>query len=160
MLTYVKFIGDIHQPLHDEALDVGGNTVTVTFDGESTNLHHIWDSEMPEKRAGGSTLAVAKTYATTLTTAIKTGAYASTKASWLTGMTLSDPQASALVWAAGANAHVCDSVLAKGLTYVEDTDLSGAYYTAALPVFEEQIARAGYRLAAWLNLVVTGSTGL
>ena len=37
----IQFIGDIHQPLHDEKLDVGGNDIDVTFDGTSTNLHHI-----------------------------------------------------------------------------------------------------------------------
>jgi hypothetical protein len=36
-----QFVGDIHQPLHDENLDVGGNDIAVTFDGTSTNLHHI-----------------------------------------------------------------------------------------------------------------------
>lgn len=37
----IQFIGDIHQPLHDEGLDLGGNEIDVTFDGSSTNLHHI-----------------------------------------------------------------------------------------------------------------------
>lgn len=37
----LQFIGDIHQPLHDENLDVGGNDIDVTFDGASTNLHAI-----------------------------------------------------------------------------------------------------------------------
>jgi hypothetical protein len=115
---------------------------------------------MPDKRAGGSTITVAKSYATKLTTAIKTGTYASAASSWLTGIDINDPITTTMAWVQEANAHVCDTVLAKGLTYVEGTDLSGAYYAAALPVFEEQIARAGYRLAAWLNLIATGSTGL
>lgn len=34
----VHFVGDIHQPLHDEALDVGGNSISVTYDGSTTNL--------------------------------------------------------------------------------------------------------------------------
>jgi hypothetical protein len=156
----MQFIGDIHQPLHDENLDSGGNGIDVTWDGETTNLHHVWDSEIIETLAGGSTLAIAQTFATTLTTAIKTGTYSSVKASWLTGMTLSDPVKSSMVWATEANAYVCSNVLAKGLTYVEGTDLSGAYYTAAAPIAQIQIARAGYRLAAWLNLIATGSTGL
>lgn len=46
-LSIIQFIGDIHQPLHDEALDVGGNTVPVTFDGTSTNLHAVWDTSIP-----------------------------------------------------------------------------------------------------------------
>lgn len=38
----IHFIGDLHQPLHDEAINVGGNTISVKFNGSSTNLHHIW----------------------------------------------------------------------------------------------------------------------
>lgn len=136
---------------------MGGNDIAVTFNGATSNLHHIWDTEMPEKRAGGSTIAVAQTYATTLTKAIQSGAYASVASSWIKGIDVSDPVTTTMVWVTEANAHVCDTVLAKGLSYVEGTDLSGAYYTTALPVFEEQIAKAGYRLGAWLNLIATGS---
>lgn len=32
----VHFIGDITQPLHDEAYEVGGNDVDVTFNGTDT----------------------------------------------------------------------------------------------------------------------------
>jgi hypothetical protein len=44
MRFVIHFIGDIHQPLHDEALDVGGNTIAVTYDGDSTNLHRKFHS--------------------------------------------------------------------------------------------------------------------
>lgn len=33
--------------------------------------------------------------------------------------------------------------------------MGGEYYEKAAPVIEIQIARAGYRLAAWLDLVVS-----
>lgn len=39
MRFVIHFVGDIHQPLHDEALDVGGNTIDVTYNGDSRNLH-------------------------------------------------------------------------------------------------------------------------
>lgn len=38
----VHFLGDITQPLHDEAIKVGGNDIDVTYAGKSNNLHHIW----------------------------------------------------------------------------------------------------------------------
>ncbi len=44
----VHFVGDITQPLHDEAFEVGGNDVDVTFDGENTELHAVWDTSIPE----------------------------------------------------------------------------------------------------------------
>jgi hypothetical protein len=43
----IQFVGDIHQPLHDENLDVGGNDIDVTFGGTSTNLHHIVSPTSP-----------------------------------------------------------------------------------------------------------------
>ncbi|TVY25884.1 Nuclease S1 [Lachnellula hyalina] len=157
----VHFIGDIHQPLHDEGLDLGGNEIDVTFGGESTNLHHIqWDTNIPEKYVGGYALSDAKSFAATLTTSIKTGSYESEKASWLDGIDLSDPVTSATSWASEANAYVCSTVMPDGISAVEKTDLSGTYYTKAIPVVELQIAKAGYRLAAWLDLITSGSTGL
>ena len=42
-------MGDFHQPLHvGYGVDKGGNTIKVTFNKRSTNLHHIWDSEIIE----------------------------------------------------------------------------------------------------------------
>lgn len=156
----VHFLGDITQPLHDEALEVGGNDIDVTFDGESTNLHHIWDTNMLEKLVGGGTITDAHSWATKLTTEIKSGDYSSQKSSWIQGSSLSDVQGSALTWASDANKFVCSTALKGGESAVEKGDLGGDYYEAAIPIFTEQIAKGGYRLAAWLNLIATGSTGL
>lgn len=38
----IHFLGDITQPLHDEAEKVGGNGIKVTWNGKATNLHHTW----------------------------------------------------------------------------------------------------------------------
>jgi len=41
----IHFVGDAHQPMHiSRAEDRGGNDITVTYDGKSTNVHKIWDS--------------------------------------------------------------------------------------------------------------------
>ena len=156
----VHFFGDITQPLHDEAEEVGGNDIDVTFDGTSTNLHHIWDTNMPEKLVGGYALSDAHSWATNLTDEINTGAYKSAAASWIKGMDLSDPKTTALNFASDANTFVCSTVLKGGESAVEKGDLSGAYYDAAVPIFTQQIAKGGYRLAAWLNLIATGDTGV
>ena len=52
---------------------------------------------------------------------------------------------SATSWASEANAYVCSTVMPDGISAVEKTDLSGTYYTKAIPVVELQIAKAGYR---------------
>lgn len=64
----IHFVGDIGQPLHCENLDEGGNDVDVTYNGDKTNLHAIWDTQIPEAIGGGTTKAKAKTWAATLTT--------------------------------------------------------------------------------------------
>ncbi|MCJ1445228.1 MAG: hypothetical protein MMC23_005733 [Stictis urceolatum] len=157
----VHFLGDIHQPLHDEALEVGGNDIDVTFAGDKTwNLHSVWDSAMLGKLAGTANLTNAKKLATTLTTEIKTGSYASLTKGWLADMDLDDPVTSAMAWATDANSYVCSTVIPDGVDAVENIDLADDYYTANIPVVEKLLAAAGYRLAAWLNLIATGSTGL
>lgn len=149
----IHFVGDIHQPLHDEALEVGGNDIDVTFDGTSTNLHHIWDTNMPEYLVGGYSLSDAQAWAKNLTAEINTGTYKSKVASWTKGLDVTDPVTTSMGWATEANAYVCTTVLPNGQAAVESVDLDGAYYKKAIPVVEIQIARAGVRLAAYLDVI-------
>lgn len=46
------------------------------------------------------------------------------------------------------------TVLPQGKDGVVDQELGGEYYENAVPVVESQVAKAGYRLAAWLDLIV------
>jgi nuclease S1 len=54
-LTYLRLLihiaGDIHQPLHVSKIgDMGGNDIKVTWFGQPTNLHRIWDSQLIENQ--------------------------------------------------------------------------------------------------------------
>ena len=43
----IHLMGDLHQPLHvGGGNDAGGNTCRVTWHGEPSNLHTVWDSYM------------------------------------------------------------------------------------------------------------------
>ncbi len=43
----VHLVGDLHQPLHaGNGEDRGGNAVEVTWYGEPTNLHTVWDTKL------------------------------------------------------------------------------------------------------------------
>jgi nuclease S1 len=110
---------------------------------------------MPEKYTGGSTISTAKTWATSLTAAINTGAYSSDAAGWLTGIDITDPVATSMLWAQDSNAFVCTTVMPNGVSAVENVDLAGDYYTSAMPVIEEQIAKAGYRYVIYPPLSLT-----
>ncbi|KAF2659028.1 S1/P1 nuclease [Lophiostoma macrostomum CBS 122681] len=156
----IHFLGDIHQPLHVENLEIGGNGINVTFDGTATNLHHIWDSNMAEKLIGGYSLEDARTWAGELVQEIETGKWKNQSAGWLTGLDVRNGVDSAMVWATDANSYVCTTVIPQGEAGVEGKELDGAYYDAAIPVIQLQIAKAGYRLAAWLDAIVEAEKGV
>lgn len=45
----VHFIGDLHQPMHiGREEDRGGNDIQLTWFGQKTNLHRVWDSNIIE----------------------------------------------------------------------------------------------------------------
>ncbi|OLN95727.1 Nuclease S1-like protein 1 [Colletotrichum chlorophyti] len=150
----IHFTGDIGQPLHCENLEAGGNGIAVEFNGTNTNLHAAWDTNIPQSITGGGTLAFAKEWASSLSSAIVSGDFKTAAKCWTQGISVEDPEAVALKWATESNAFVCTVVLPKGREAVEGQDISGAYTTSAQPTVSMQIAKQGYRLAKWLDAIV------
>lgn len=144
----IHFLGDITQPLHDEAVAVGGNQIPVLWEGNKTNLHATWDTQMVERDAGGYGSTVITSFANKLITAIDSGIYASQKASWISCTNIKTASTCALSWAQDANKVNCAYVLKVDET---NQELSGSYYTGAKPYIEAQIAKGGYRLGTWIN---------
>lgn len=149
----VHFLGDITQPLHNEALELGGNGIDVTFDDEDWNLHAVWDTAILNqlREVENVTLADAKAWADDLTQSIQHGKYKYCARSWTQGDDIADAQRSAMAWARDANALVCTVVLGEGREAVESVDLAGAYFDKAVEDVEVQISKGGYRLAHWLD---------
>lgn len=141
----VHFLGDITQPLHDEAFEVGGNDVDVTFNGDDTNLHASWDTSIPEQYRGGYQLSDAQSWANDIVSAIDNGQYSSQKSAWVKGLNVSNPVASAMIWAKDANAFVCSKVMPNGVQPLENNDLYPDYYNSVVSTVELQIAKGGYR---------------
>lgn len=136
----IHFVGDIHQPFHTVADGNGENglKVVVKFGGliksppkvSDDNLHAVWDS----------TLIRQTTYAW--------GSYVDRlEGDWL----LKHPEASQtldpIAWT--LEAHKLAQDMAEGVD--NGATLDNAYYDKALPVVDEQLGRAGLRLAAVLN---------
>ena len=49
LVLTVHFLGDLHQPMHMGRLtDRGGNSHKISFFGTPTNLHSVWDTDLPE----------------------------------------------------------------------------------------------------------------
>lgn len=60
-------------------------------------------------------------------------------------------------WAGESNRLVCEVVVPEGgWEELQGQELSGEYYEQAIGAVEMQVARAGVRLAEWLDLVAGG----
>jgi hypothetical protein len=145
----IHFFGDVHQPLHTEAEDRGGNEYSVVFEGKHTNLHSVWDTLIANKWAGlghDDEELAAWLWARKLITADEKIGQTGCE-----DECLDDAGDCALEWASEANAYVCSYVLAHD---VHGQDLAGPYYDGAVPIIDEMVSKAGRRLAAWINDIV------
>ncbi len=126
----VHLVGDLHQPLHvGNGTDRGGNDVKVTFMGEHTNLHSVWDSKLIEHRQL-SYSELAAFLARRITPELREA--------WATA----DPN----VWMA-ESAAIRDTIYpAEG-----QTSLSWDYAYRSAPIVDQRLEQAGVRLAAYLN---------
>uniref|UniRef100_A0A8H7Y277 Uncharacterized protein n=1 Tax=Psilocybe cubensis TaxID=181762 RepID=A0A8H7Y277_PSICU len=176
----MKFIGDITQPLHVEAIEVGGNDISVKCSGSTSNLHAVWDTDMIEKLLKANYSNSVTVWANALATRIKSGDFKSEAPSWISCSSITTPASKRrsveddiaaifekratitplecpLQWAQDANAFDCSFVF----SFTSGEDLcTSSYFTNAVPIIETQIAKGGYRLAAWLNTIFDGATNL
>jgi len=170
----IHFVGDIHQPLHASTNnDLGGNCVPVTFFGrapvESTpgsgafnpNLHSIWDVDIIEHFSPGES---SQDFANQITRGFSL---------WMPEWEAQTANFSAWAWeshemaeqiAYGQLPHRIPIAMPRLLNSCSDlTDSERArllqlnenvaddYESVAAPIAEQQIAKAGARLAALLN---------
>jgi hypothetical protein len=172
----IHFVGDIHQPLHDSTNnDRGGNCIPVEFFGAepvarnpqsenySPNLHGVWDSNIIGRMAADETV---QQFATETN-----AAQASRISGWISGSMNFDDWAweghelaeSAVygklphlipvekpvdIDSCAADNHVATRILAL------HEDLEQPYQDASAPVVQQQLAKAGARLAGLLNDVL------
>ena len=153
----IHFLGDIHQPLHTEDLLRGGNSISVSFGGRTTNLHHVWDSSIAEKMRGGNSIRHAVSWADELHSAVVSGRYGNVTESWGTCLDPAKGEECAIEWATETNQWMCKYVLPA--TYPEGfagSELDQEYYQGAKEIVEAQVAIAGWRMAGWLNAMFAG----
>jgi hypothetical protein len=140
----IHFVGDVHQPLHAETKlnpdgtdDKGGNDVTVTFFGQKTNLHAVWDTGIITH------------------TVFDWGAYVvRLQNGWLNGRDLSGLDGGTPIdWA--LESHRAAQEVAYQLP--ADGTIGDDYYAKALPVVDRQLAVAGLRLARLLQDALHGA---
>jgi S1/P1 Nuclease len=166
----IHFVGDLHQPLHGSTnSDRGGNCVPVKYFGRNPhdrnnsytpNLHHVWDTEIPESQMQG---ADPVEFADTLDAAFQTSF-----AAWQQGGMQLD------AWAWESHDHALETAygaLGKPIAAEPDVPINSCaddnnigdrmlhkhiviaavYRDQAASVVEERLAQAGIRLAMILN---------
>jgi hypothetical protein len=166
----IHFVGDLHQPLHGTSNnDRGGNCVPVKYfsrnpharnNSYTPNLHHVWDTEIPENQMQGADPAE---FADTLD-----AQFAALFAAWQQGGMQLD------AWAWESHDHAVETAygaFAKPIaaepevavnTCVDDNNIGQRmlhkhlvigvpYRDQAGAVVEERLAQAGIRLAMILN---------
>jgi hypothetical protein len=126
----VHLVGDLHQPLHvAREEDKGGNLIYVLFDGDSTNLHAVWDTKLIEHK-GLSASDLAKEWDFATPEDIK---------SW---------QADPLIgWLYESN-HVSNHIYDENPA---GKNLGQTYYDHHIELVRQRIDQAGIRLAGILN---------
>jgi hypothetical protein len=153
----VHFVGDLHQPLHDEDnSDRGGNEVKITTSGagvDATNLHSLWDGPLVAA-ALGSDLAGATTTVT--------NDDASAPSDWSSGTDTVDGVIRASdSWVEDAHALAQPAYASLNITVgagpTSNIHVTADYVRQEEQVVEGQIDRAAVRLAAALNAALTWS---
>lgn len=124
----VHIIGDLHQPLHaGNGTDRGGNDVQVSWFGEDTNLHSVWDSRMIE----GWQLSFSEI------------------AGWLSAK-ITEEEAEAWM-VADPEVWISESTAIRDRIYPEETRLGYDYAFAHKATVDERLSMGGVRIAAYLN---------
>jgi hypothetical protein len=130
----IHFVGDMHQPLHDEDnADKGGNDRHVILDGHPDNLHWVWDTGLIE-RIDRNPQALAAELERRITN--------QDRATWVKG-SIED-------WV--MEGHRLAQTIAYGDLGSDNPAVIGPEYERqADPIIELQLQKAGVRLAYLLN---------
>jgi hypothetical protein len=108
----VHFIGDLHQPLHNEDVGRGGTQIHVVWGGAHKDLHSVWDTAIPEKmtkhlHTGSDKSKVAFLWAQELAGHINNGKFTAKKQNWLKNFDPTNPNGTAMAWSNQVNDLVC-----------------------------------------------------
>lgn len=127
----VHLAGDMHQPMHmGHASDLGGNKTQVKFFDSHTNLHSVWDSRLPESGHKWS------------------------YTEWTDQLDRVSEMDQALLTSGNIDDWARDTYIICGDVYAKtpkNTVISYDYIATWTPTVEQQLLKAGLRLARILN---------
>lgn len=143
-----------------------GADINVNFNGAATTLYNAHTVLVPQT-LGTSTQIASYILGNMSAPASSTSPYAYTTAnmtSWLENLSTCWVMTTSIQWPYEANQLVCSAVYA-GLSAPnaiagKELGTKSKWYKTQAPVVQMQIARAGYRMAAMLNLLFKGEPAL
>ena len=137
VLEVFHLVGDIHQPLHcGYGSDNGGNSVNLTFLGQSTELHAVWDNSIIQSaKVSVASVIAAYPYTPEEIQQIQ--------------------QINVLEWM-NESVQLVDTCYYPEKNNVLDSD----YVKTRLPVVQQRLYQAGLRLAAVLEMLFGDSSTL
>ncbi|GLJ36668.1 hypothetical protein SUGI_0737680 [Cryptomeria japonica] len=148
LLFLSHFMGDIHQPLHvGFTSDRGGNSINLHWYRQKSNLHHVWDTGIIET-------TMKDFYNNDLEVMIEdvqrniTEIWSKDVSTWEECNT--DELACPKLYANESIILACKWAYKD---FEEDIVLGDDYFVSRLPIVENQLAKAGIRLAATLNRI-------
>ncbi len=134
---YIHLVGDIHQPLHvGNRQDRGGNDIKVTWFGDDTNIHSVWDSRI---------IDLWQLSFTELTDSLDQKIDLSKRAS---------AHKPIIEWAAESKRIRAQAYLGLETKKGELPRLGYRYGYVNGPMVRERLQQGGYRLAARLNFLL------
>ncbi|CAM3753579.1 MULTISPECIES: S1/P1 nuclease [Pseudoalteromonas] len=130
----VHLVGDSHQPFHaGRKDDRGGNNISVTFFGQDTNLHSLWDSKLIENENLSYTEFA--DFINTNNKQLIAEYLQSTPVQWL------------------QESHN----IANSIYNQHETKISYQYIYKNMPIIKTRLQQSGVRLAGLLNLIFDNS---
>jgi nuclease S1 len=135
--SLIHFIEDLHQPLHvGDTGSRGGNLIQVRFFNVGSNLHRVWDSQIMERHTENEQMWLRD---------LNSIANPKTVQEWAKGI----PEN----WATESlqAAKVADCLPGTNAVMKSGTTLSDDYARMAMPIIQQQLAKAGIRIPWMLN---------
>ncbi|KAJ3324262.1 hypothetical protein HDV06_000301 [Boothiomyces sp. JEL0866] len=157
----IHFFGDLSQPLHNSFRLKGGNGANVRYNGKTSNLHHVWDTEMVEDRLKSH--SGQGSYVSNLIEEIESGNFAQQAQSWVSSHPYNAASEygnnlASIEYSIDANKFDCDYVWPRYDSHPSQ-DIAHSYYQGAVEIIDVQLAKGGYRLAKHLNAAFGGCLG-
>jgi hypothetical protein len=125
----LHIVQDLHQPMHvGNGKDLGGNRTVVSVNGERSNLHRVWDSDILHSAGRNHRL-------------------------WLDYFTDRGLSRAPLSADADPQLWIAESAALRDTLYPAPKVINPTYLEYHLPQAERRLALSGVRSAAWLNAV-------